>query len=131
MAQLDALPVQSSQIMAVTRTDALLSKVLAYSRKGWSDQVPEALRPFQLRREEITVEGDCILWGTRVIVPAKLRLQVLQELQRGHPGVVCMKSLAPSHVWWPGIDRDIEDCAKKCTSSQENKASPPKAPLYP
>ena len=25
-----------------------------------------------------------------------------------------MKSIACLHVWWPNLDREIENCAKKC-----------------
>ena len=35
MAQLDALPVCSSELMAATRTDPQLSEVLQYVRRGW------------------------------------------------------------------------------------------------
>ena len=131
IAQVDALPVQASQVMSATRRDPLLSKVLRYARTGWPAEVPNELCPFWRRREEIVVEGDCILWGTRVIVPEKLRQQILSELHRGHPGVVRMKALARSHVWWPNLDRDVEECAKLCTPCQANKHSPPKAPLHP
>ena len=42
-----------------------------------------------------------------------------------------MKSLARSYVWWPRIDQDVEERAKSCSACQENKNSPPKAPLNP
>ena len=64
MAQVDSLPVQASQVMAATRLDPLLTKVLRYARTGWPEQVPEELCPFWRKREEIVVEGDCLLRGT-------------------------------------------------------------------
>ena len=131
LAQLDALPIQATDITAATRTDPILSKVLHCTRKGWPRKVSEALRPFWQRREELTVEADCVLWGTRVIVPAKLRQKVLQELHRGHPGIVRMKALARSHVWWPNLDKQLEESAKSCTACQASKKLPPKAPLHP
>ena len=64
-------------------------------------------------------------------MPAKLHKKVLEELHRGHPGVVRMKALARSHVWWPELDKEIEECAKACSACQANKHAPAKAPLHP
>ena len=63
LAQLDALPIQATDITAATRTDPILSKVLHCSRKGWSREVSEALCPFWQRRDELTVEGDWFSGG--------------------------------------------------------------------
>ena len=64
-------------------------------------------------------------------MPAKLHKKVLEELHCGHPGVVRMKALAWSHVWWPELDKEIEKCAKSCSACQANKHAPAKAPLHP
>ena len=42
-----------------------------------------------------------------------------------------MKSLARSHVWWPGLDKNIEDMVKACVECQSVKETPPPAPLHP
>ena len=42
-----------------------------------------------------------------------------------------MKSVARSYVWWPGIDKDIEDIAKSCLVCQSIKNVPQAAPLHP
>ena len=71
------------------------------------------------------------MWGIRVIIPAKLRPQVQHLLHEGHLGVVKMKSLVRSHVWWPGIDSDIEQMAKGCLWCQSVQKVPAQAPLHP
>ena len=71
------------------------------------------------------------MWGIRVVIPRKLQCRVLQELHSEHPGVTRMKSLARSHVWWPGLDKQIEETAKSCTSCQSVKHAPPVAPMHP
>ena len=51
--------------------------------------------------------------------------KILHELHESHPGVVKMKSMAKSYVWWPSIDHDIENLAKSCsgcTSKLNNSA---------
>ena len=42
-----------------------------------------------------------------------------------------MKSLARSHMWWPGLDGEIEQLAKSCQPCHEAKQAPAKAPLHP
>ena len=55
----------------------------------------------------------------------------IEELHRDHPGVTRMKSLARSYLWWPGLDKELEDCAKSCVACQAVKSAPAKAPLHP
>ena len=42
-----------------------------------------------------------------------------------------MKSLSRMYVWWPGVDKDIENLVSSCNICQHNQASPPPAPLNP
>ena len=70
----------------------------------------------------------CILWGSRVVVPEQDWEMVLQELHDGHPGVIRMKSLTRMVVWWPGINKDIDQYVRTC---QVNQLSPPAMPMQP
>ena len=89
------------------------------------------LKPFFDRRLEITIEAGCLMWGIKVVIPSKSRERVLNELHTGHPGIVKMKSLARTLVWWPGIDKALESFVQNCYSCQSlrNKVTP--TPLHP
>ena len=91
----------------------------------------ESCKQYWRRREELTVEADCILLGTRVVVPMKLREVVLQELHKGHQGVARMKAKARSQVWWPGLDHEIEQLARCCSACVNVKSVPPHCMLHP
>ena len=91
----------------------------------------KTLQPYLTRRSELTVECGCLLWGVRVVVPNKLQQQVLKELHEGHPGIVRMKKLARSYVWWPGLDSNIEELVNSCPQCQVAKSASPKTPLHP
>ena len=65
------------------------------------------------------------------MIPQKLREDVLKELHKDHPGIVRMKSIARSYVWWEGVDKDIESLVKSCQSCQAVENAPPMAPLHP
>ena len=71
------------------------------------------------------------MWGIRVLVPHKSRGKLLEELHHDHPGVTWMKSMARSYLWWPGLDKEIEEMAKSCQSCQSVKGSPRVVPLQP
>lgn len=39
----------------------------------------------------------------------------VKQSHRGHPGIVRMKAIARSYIYWPQIDKDIEDYVKRCS----------------
>ena len=52
-------------------------------------------------KDKLTVHCGVLMLGQRVVIPVKLRDQVLTELHEGHLGIVKMKSLTRSYIWWP------------------------------
>ena len=112
--QIEALPVTAVELRAATRCDPILSKVLQYTKKGWPSKVPEVLKPYHNRRDQLTLEDDCVMWGVRVLVPQRLQQRVLEELHQSHLGIARSKALARSHVWWPKLDSAIETMTKSC-----------------
>ena len=124
-----ALPVSGSQIANSTRRDPVLSKVLQYVRTGWPSKVIPELHSYYVRRLELTVEQDSLLWGLRVVVPTMLQEQLLHQLHQSHPGMVRMKALARLHVWWPNIDSAIERAVGSCSECQSIQSLPAKLKL--
>ena len=80
MMQISSLPVHAADVARATCKDPVLSKVLLFMRRGWPDDMQETLKPYFRRCHELTMEGDILLWGMRVVIPSKLRELVLQEL---------------------------------------------------
>ena len=73
----------------------------------------------------------CVLWGTGVVVPPQSHKQLLEELHDTHLEVSHMKSLARSYIWWPQMDKAIEEMVQSCTVCQASHPSPASAPLHP
>ncbi|XP_051775459.1 uncharacterized protein K02A2.6-like [Erpetoichthys calabaricus] len=132
--QMELLPVSSAEIRRETMLDPTLSKLmdvvlLGHFPKQLGDN--DDLLPFINRQMELTVQQGCLMWGSRVIVPPKLRPRVLSELHVSQPGIVRMKSLARSYVWWTGIDSQIEQQVHNCQSCQCVQNLPSPVPLHP
>ena len=63
VSQIVSLPVTEVHIQAATRKDPVLGAVLRYTQQGWPSQVPEHLRLYWLRRNELSMEREILLWG--------------------------------------------------------------------
>lgn len=131
VAQISVLPVSVVQVCKATREDPVLSKVVSYLKSGWPLKLHDLVKPYFSCRDELSLEEGCVLWGIRVIVPMKLQSLVLTMLHEEHVGMVKMKTIACSYVWWPGIDKAIEDLVKSCKSCQAPQKFPEPAPLHP
>ena len=95
IAQIDAMPITAQRLGQATCCDPILRKVWRFTRSGWpAGKVSECLKAYWHRRHELTIEGRCILWGTRVVVPKSLQEEVLAEVHRDHLGIVKMKAVA-------------------------------------
>ncbi|XP_054260200.1 uncharacterized protein K02A2.6-like [Macrosteles quadrilineatus] len=127
------LPLTAKEISLATRRDPLFSKVLDLTLQGWPTHLDkdEPLRAFFLRKNELSVENGCILWGNRVLIPTRFQKHLLDMLHEEHPGVCKIKALARSFVWWPKIDDQIENVVKTCEICKMTRKSAPKLPLQP
>ena len=125
--QMERAPITVSQIREATRGDPVLSCAMYYILHGWPAEkcIPDELKIYYNKQDEFTVEGGCILRGTRAVIPTKFQAAVLLELHLNHPGMVCMKSLARLHVWWPSLDHDVEQTVRDCHACQANRCKSP------
>lgn len=126
--QLDDSPVTSEHIRNWRRCDPILSQVQRHVLTGWPENDP-LTHQFHRVRQELSIHEGCVMRGARVVIPDQATM--LQLLHSSHSGVVKMKILARSCVWWPGIDQQIESIAQQCGQCEENVQNPTRAPLRP
>ena len=112
------------QLRAATASDPMLSKVFRYVRDKWPGVTPESLRPFSDRRNELTVEEGCILWGFRVVIPKKLREKLLQELHKDHVSSQELHVVARSR-------QGLGEFSQSMPSMSSSKESSPSGTLAP
>lgn len=121
LTQIETMPVTAKDLARATAKDPELIPLLQTLQSGGLLEGREA---------EYGLQDGCILYGQRVCVPKCYRNKVLEELHHGHLGIVKMKAIARSFVYWKGIDRDIEVSAKKCGECAKHKSDPAKARVH-
>ena len=93
-----------------------VSRVDAYVNFVTSNAVPPAVT--------LQVSNGVILRGIRIIVPEKLRGRMIMLAHSGHQGIVKTKRFLRDSVWFPGIDRMVEEVVKGCVPCQAANHDP-------
>ena len=129
----DASPITAESIRLFTARDPVLSAALRFTRDGWpsGDLVLPELVQYRNKEGELSTHDGCLLWGSRVVIPQKIRQSVLSMLHEGHLGESHTKSFARMYVWWPGIDREISEMVRQCSTCQQYRRQAPVTPLSP
>ncbi|KRY35449.1 Transposon Tf2-8 polyprotein [Trichinella spiralis] len=122
---IDNSPLHSKDITRITAKDPILTRVLSWAWRSWPKSVSdERLKPYVTRQHELSIHNGCLLWGSRVIIPLQARHKIFKELHIGHPGIVRMKALSRSYVWWPKLDSEIENLVYARNYSSEKTWKP-------
>ncbi|XP_050524295.1 uncharacterized protein K02A2.6-like [Daktulosphaira vitifoliae] len=126
-------PLDWSKIKIEINRDQITSRVLhATKTDEWSDDFTiNELKPYLIRKNEISLEQGYLLWGYRVIIPQKFKKNILAELHLCHIGMTSMKGLARQYFWWATIDKDIENKVRDCYECINVRPNPPKSTITP
>lgn len=118
-------------LAAEIKKDPVMQSLIRKIESGGNwDSSPE-LHPYSRHRSELSIENGCVFWGNRLIIPASMRKDILQELHQGHPGIQRMKNLARQFVWWPDMDSEIEYTVQTCVHCQSVRKEAPATSVHP
>ena len=63
---------------------------------------------------ELTVQNGLLLKGSRLVIPASMRLDMSVKLHAGHQGIVKCRVRTRESVRWPGIGPQLEELVNEC-----------------
>ena len=86
-------------------------KAIEEDRKQDITQLVNYYKPYI---NNLHVNGGCLDFDGRLVIPACLRSIMLHRLHEAHPGQFAMKTLATLYIWWPQIDREIQVYGENC-----------------
>ena len=97
--------------------------------------LPAQLRPYHRIATSLYCMDGVILTGSRIVVPAALRPDILGALHAAHQGVNAMIARAADSVYWPNITLDIQRTRDECSHchriAKSNAMQPPTDPAPP
>ena len=99
-----------------TQRDPILVTVYQLTQQGWLHQqrhVPHLARRYWDFRDELSTDDGLLLKGPRLIIP-ELQEEYVSRLHEGHLSANKVQENARQHMYWTGIDADIEDYTKQC-----------------
>ena len=131
LTEVDQSPITSDEVKYYTERDPVVNRVMNYIQCGWPcENLKDHFKPFKSRKDELSIEQGCVIWGNRVVIPSYLQHRVLSDLHESHPGISRMKALARSYFWWPDMDKKIEEIVSNCLDCQKHQSMPPSAPVH-
>ena len=113
--------------------DPILGTVYQLTQQGWPHQqrhVPHLARRYWDFRDELSTDDGLLLKGPRLIIPGELQEEYLHRLHEGHLSANKVQESAREHMYWIGIDADIEDYTKRCQECIKQSQTA-KEPLQP
>ena len=107
------------EVKQATEEDPLLQKMMdAISHWHWYDQ---QLSRFVQFKDELSTHDGLILRGHRLAIPSMLQKKTVDIAHHSHQGIVKTKQLTKEKVWFPGIDKLVEDIVCNCLPCQASK----------
>ncbi|KAI0984434.1 hypothetical protein GJ496_011141 [Pomphorhynchus laevis] len=91
-----------------TQDDMVIKRICKIVETYWPNRIDTNYKPYYDKSDEISLEYGILMRAGRIFIPSKLRRDVLKAIHAGHAGIVGMKSLSRTYVWWPGINGYIE-----------------------
>ena len=106
-----------------------LKEVIVNGFPSQKSSLPDHLKPFWGVKDNLSVEDDLVVYGCRLLIPTSLRATMLSRLHDAHQGVSRSQARARLTIYWPGIDRDIENFVQGCRHCQDRLPSNSKESL--
>ena len=102
-----------SDIQKVTDTDKTMQSLhTAIRHNKWDCDL---VKPFKAIKDELIVAPqNIVLRGLRIVVPELLQQQAIDIAHETHQSLVKTKALLHEKVWFPGIDKLVEETIDHC-----------------
>ena len=107
----------------------LLKKTIIDGFPSNYNEVEISIQPYMKMKELLCIDDDLVVCGQRLVIPKKLRGEILKRLHISHQGIEKTRRRARQSVYWPGIDNDVKNIVNACKECQQMLPSIQKEPI--
>ena len=97
----------------------------------YPNEGPQDLREFWNFREDLSDKNCLVLKRHRLVIPSRLRPQMLQIIEQRHMAMEKCLPKAKESLLWPGISRNIKELTANCATCIQFSKQLPKETLCP
>lgn len=132
-----ALPVADVKMELIrteTNKDDTLRKLRQIITDGWpitKQGCSPDITEYWNCRAELSVVGNIIYKGSKIVIPKSLRNEMLKKIHAGHLGIEKCRKRAREVMYWPRINQDIANEVSDCSTCLRYQSSNPAEPLKP
>ena len=122
----DTFSKKLDQLRKSTVQDNQLTRLSHYINTGFpcdKKNLLTDLQEFWNYRDTLSIKNGLITCGSRIIVPYKMRAEMLQYIHEGHQGKERCLLQARNTVFWPKITYDIQELIERSIICQEHGKS--------
>ena len=129
------LPVSEATLISIqqaTESDATLRELKTTIRQGWpatKAEVSANIKDYFPFREELSLQNGLVFKGERLVVPVSVKDDMLAKIHRSHIGIQGCLRRAREVVYWPGMNKDVEDYVAKCAVCNSQPVEQGKEPM--
>ena len=112
--------------------DQVCQMITQFCQNGWPEKhcLKGEIKKYISVKAELWIKENLLLRGNRIVVPLDLRVDILAEIHSGHQGKTKCLARARQSVWWPGINKQLEDLVDNCEECCKHRYQPAE-PMIP
>ena len=112
-----------SEIWLAQQQDKTLQKIASFTMNGWPkiEDLDNECKLYWQAKEELAVADGLLLRDCRLVIPRRMREEILYRLHAGHQGIVKCRARARESVWWPKISEEIQEMIRRCSECVKEK----------
>ena len=92
----------------LSKQDLVLKKIIKAIGEDRKLDISQLGNYYKPNINNLHVNGGCLYFDDRLVIPACLKTTMLHRLHEAHPVEFAIESLATLFIWWPKLYREIK-----------------------